>query len=493
MNYSVALPLAVHSQACDHLIRSDGQEDLCFALWYPSAGATRTTALLERLVLPGHGDRRVHGNASFQPQYFERAIETARKAKAGLAFLHSHPASGWQDMSLDDIRAEQNNAAAVAGATGLPFVGMTIGMDGSWSARFWIKTGPRQYQRQWCSSTRVVGSKFTATYHERLVPTPRFRQELTRTVSAWGPIAQAALARLRIGVIGAGSVGFLVAEALARMGIGFIRLLDFDRVELINLDRLLYATREHAANRLPKVDVLAEAIRRGATAESFRADPLQWSVVEEDGFRSALDCDILFSCVDRPWPRSVLNFIAYAHLIPVVDGGIGVVTKPGNTGMRGADWRAHIAVPGRKCLECLKQFDPGHISAERDGFFDDPKYIAGLADDHPIKRNENVFAFSMNLASLEILQFLSLVIAPLGVSNPGAQMYHFVTGELETDYGACISGCPYCEFVAKGDCTGLTVTGRHKSAETMRAIPIHGRPKAKRWIDFLRRLWPWWH
>jgi hypothetical protein len=272
------------------------------------------------------------------------------------------------------------------------------------------------------------------------------------------------------------------------MGIGFVRLLDFDRVELVNLDRLLYATREHAKQRSPKVEVLADALCRGATAESFQVEPLQWSVVEEQGFRAALDCDILFSCVDRPWPRSVLNFIAYAHLIPVVDGGIGIVTKAGNTGLRGADWRAHIAVPGRRCLECLKQYDPGDVSADRDGFFDDPKYISGLADNHPMKRNENVFAFSMNVASLEVLQLLSMVIAPLGISNPGAQAYHFVTGELESDLTPCNAGCPYCGFVAKGDRTGLVVTARHKAAEMARAVQSN---KHVTWRQFLRPLWSW--
>src|SRR5437868_6252800 len=99
MNYSVALPHALHVQASRHLIRPDAQEDLCFAVWFPSAGASRTTALVEQLVLPERGDRRVHGNASFEPQYFERAVEVARKNGGGLAFLHSHPANGWQDMS----------------------------------------------------------------------------------------------------------------------------------------------------------------------------------------------------------------------------------------------------------------------------------------------------------------------------------------------------------------------------------------------------------
>jgi len=468
-SYSAAFPAPIHRQASRHLLRADGQEDLCFALWYPSQGESRTSALVSGLILPQEGERRVHGNASFMPHYFERALGIAAEAKAGLAFLHSHPGPGWQGMSEDDIAAERGHAAATKGATGLPLVGLTLGTDGAWSARFWEKTAPRTYQRRWCSHVRVVGERLAVTYAERLMPRPRLKEELQRTVSAWGEDLQADLARLQIGVVGTGSVGSIVAEALARIGIIRIKLIDFDTVEFVNLDRLLHATSVDAQLRRSKVNTLARALRKGATADGFQVDEVENSVGEEDGFRAALDCDVLFSCVDRPWGRSVLNFVASAHLIPVIDGGIQVEANE-RGGLRRADWKAHIASPERRCLECLGQYDPGLVSAEREGYFDDPKYIAGLPFDHPIRRNENVFAFSLSVASFQVLQMLMMIVAPLGIANAGEQMYHFVPGLFdEPGFHKCKENCLYPTFAAKGDRTGLVVTGRHARAEQTRA------------------------
>lgn len=468
MKYSVALSSQLHSELVNHLLRDDGQEDLCFAVWYPSRGRDRTTALLHQLILPLNGERRVHGNASFLPAYFERALGIAIAAGGGLAFMHSHYSPGWQGMSRDDIVAEEGHAAATNGATGLPLVGLTLGTDGAWSARFWDKVRPRQYERQWCETVRVVGDRLSLTYYDQLIPKPAFRAELTRTVSAWGQDAQSHLARLRIGIIGTGSVGNLVAESLARMGITNVRLFDFDAVELVNLDRLLHATRRDALLQRPKVEVLARALKRSATASPFTVDALEWSINEEEGFRAALDCDVLFSCIDRPWPRFALNVIAFAHLIPVVDGGIYINAKPEGRGMRHADWQAHVVSPGRRCLECLKQYDPSDVGTERDGRLDDPVYIAGLPTDHRLRRNENVFGFSMSVASLEILQFLSMVIAPSGMANHGAQRYRFVTGTLEHDFRACEDTCLFPGITARGDTAGIVVTGRHFAAEEAR-------------------------
>lgn len=455
---SAAMTEEVDRAARGHLLRADRQEDLCFALWYPSRGRSRTTALIQRLILPEDGERRVHGNASFEPAFLERALAAAAAEGAGLALLHSHPRGrGWQGMSDDDIAAEQGHAAAVFGATRLPLVGLTLAGDATWSARFWERTAPRTYPGAWCATVRVVGDRLRMSYNPKLAPPPHPTEEQVRTVSAWGEASQADLTRLRIGIVGAGTVGGIIAEGLARMGFEDVTTIDFDHIERHNLDRLVYATRPDVG-RL-KADALAERMRAIATAAPFRPDPVVAAVFEEAGFRAALDCDVLFACVDRPWGRYVLNLIAYAHLIPVVDGGIAVRTNRLGK-IAAADWRAHTATIGRPCLQCLGQYDPGSVQMEREGQLDDPTYIAGLPKNHVLKTRENVFAFSMSCASMQTLQMLALALAPLEQPNPGAQLYHFVGGFMEPPaFGACHAECLFPSLVAYGDACGIPALG----------------------------------
>ena len=464
--YSIAMTEGVDRALREHLLRSDGQEDLCFALWTPSMGAGRMSALVHTLELPRAGDRGVHRNASFNLPYVERVAARAAAEGYGVAFLHSHLGPGWQGMSHDDVVAERDRlAGAVSGITDLPLAGLTLGTDGSWSGRFWMRAGPKRYERFWCESVRVVGEGLRQTFCDAIIPPPAFRELFRRTVSVWGEANHANLARTRVGIVGLGSVGAMVAEALARMGLVRLVLVDHDHIQPHNLDRLVFADRS-TIGRL-KVEVAADRIRAVATGADPEVVPVPHSVVEEPGYRAALDCDVIFSCVDRPRARHVLNHLAYAHLIPVVDGGINVRFKQGR--FSGVDWQLQTVGPSRSCLSCLGAYNLDDVSVEESGMLDDPSYLKGLPTDHRYKRNENVFPFSANLASLEVMQFVALATGIAGMPDVGVQRYRYVPGILETREAKCADQCATKSIVGHGD-RFFTLAGRDIGAERTRSM-----------------------
>jgi tRNA A37 threonylcarbamoyladenosine dehydratase len=106
---------------------------------------------------------------------------------------------------------------------------------------------------------------------EPLAPVPRGTDAQIRTISAWGKKKQADLARLRVGIVGAGSVGAFIAEGMARTGLEDITVIDFDGIETKNLDRLLYAKPGNVGAL--KAKALAEHLRECATAARFGCPP----------------------------------------------------------------------------------------------------------------------------------------------------------------------------------------------------------------------------
>ncbi|WP_328493430.1 ThiF family adenylyltransferase [Streptomyces sp. NBC_00414] len=467
--FGAAVPTPLARRLKEHLLRADGQEDCCFVLWRPATGASRTTAVLVEVVLPLEGERIVHGTVDFTSAYFLRSASLAAERDCGVGLIHSHPrGQGWQRLNQVDHDAEASFAAQALALTDHPLLGMTFaGGNAGHSARIWQKRDSRHYRPLHAESVRVVGEEFSVTFNSLSFPAPAVTSAQQRSLSAWGQQTQDTLARLHVGVVGTGSVGMLIVEALARTGIGRLTLFDFDSVETVNLDRLLHATSRDARAKRPKVHLAAREARRAATAPAFRVTALEASITEPNGFAAAADCDVLFSCVDRPWPRHVLNQLAYAHLIPVIDGGVSVDARGGS--LRGAEWRAHVAAPGRACLECLGQYDSADVPTERDGLLEEPSYITGLAADHPLRRKENVFIFSTAAAAAELAQFITMVAAPAGISDNGAHLYHLTTGTLDRRTEGCVPGCPYdTTLLALGD-TAPTVTGRHLAAERVRA------------------------
>lgn len=143
-------------------------------------------------------------------------------------------------------------------------------------------------------------------------------------------------------------MGLDVAVRLAATGVARLGVMDFDTVEEANLDRLIGGTATDAWLRRSKAEVARRLLAEASTAPRSKLPAWELSICEPEGMQVALDFDLVVSCVDRPWPRAVLNAMAYRDLIPVVDGGIAIDAFPDDQGMRNATWRSHVIRPGRR-------------------------------------------------------------------------------------------------------------------------------------------------
>jgi tRNA A37 threonylcarbamoyladenosine dehydratase len=84
----------------------------------------------------------------------------------------------------------------------------------------------------------------------------------SRIVQLMGKEAFERLQGARVTICGMGAVGSFAVEALARSGVGHLRLVDFDVVEASNMNRQLFAL--HSSLGQPKVALAAARVREVA-------------------------------------------------------------------------------------------------------------------------------------------------------------------------------------------------------------------------------------
>ena len=428
------------SHLLNYLNKGVTQENLCFGIWHPSQGVDRFTAVVHSLVLPSPDEVQLHGNASFEGKYLTRATREAKRQNAGLTMMHSHPGAGWQDLSQPDIFAERDVVAYQAQSTKKPFVGMTIGTDGYWSARFWSRKANRM-ELEWCNKVRVPRrDRYQVNWHPKVGEPYAAVPMLQRTIETWGVGVQQDIQQLRIGIVGLGSVGAIVAEALARMAVGKITLIDPDRIEVHNLDRFIFATPRQVGEL--KVERVKHVIAQHSTFKNPEIRAIAHGIQNEQAYREALDCDLLLSCVDRPVARDVLNHIAIASCIPVIDAGVAVELNPTNRKFESARWRSHLIVPGNACLRCTGQYSTSDVVAELDGSLDNPSYIRNLPPNQR-PQNQNVFPFSLGCAGMQINLMVRYLIAENWWPHVQRQEYRFLAAETKRTNTECQLHCAF--------------------------------------------------
>ena len=147
-----------------------------------------------------------------------------------------------------------------------------------------------------------------------------------------GEAGQRRLIDARVVIIGCGALGTAQAEALARAGVGSLRIVDRDFVESSNLQRQIMFTERDAQERLPKaiacVNHLAE-INSKIKTEAFVAD-VNYSNVE----RIIEGSDVVLDGTDNFATRYLINDACVKHGITWVYGaavgsyGVTMTVRP---------------------------------------------------------------------------------------------------------------------------------------------------------------------
>ena len=154
-----------------------------------------------------------------------------------------------------------------------------------------------------------------------------------------GEAGQEKLKRARVFMAGAGGLGSAISIYLAAAGIGTMRIVDHDRVELSDLNRQVLHWEEDVGRM--KVDSAGDKLKRlnrGMNVEAIEEIITEANVSHlVDGF------DLIIDAVDNLPTRYLLNKITLAKNIPFFHGAV-----------YGFEGRAMTIIPGETaCLRCV--------------------------------------------------------------------------------------------------------------------------------------------
>ncbi len=156
-----------------------------------------------------------------------------------------------------------------------------------------------------------------------------------------GAEGQERLGSARVLLVGCGALGGVLAQAMVRAGVGELRLVDRDVVELSNLPRQVLFDEAHAVAGAPKALAAAESLARAGGPT--RCLPHAIHLDAENLPAVAEGCDLVLDGTDNLATRYLLNDYCVERSLPWVYAGVV-----------GASGLVMAVLPGRgACLRCV--------------------------------------------------------------------------------------------------------------------------------------------
>jgi molybdopterin/thiamine biosynthesis adenylyltransferase len=437
-------------------------------------GLNRRTLYLRGIVPQEPGWVRWQDDGlGFDAKYFSRALTAANGSKpaSGLVIVHSHPGGTGFSLaprpSSPDLYHERRLLCQASRALqdGAPVASGIVSGVGRWRVREyrWPRaTTPEQVRKKAygpdggsyrdAESVRIVGGRLQIARTAPVLTRPNM-DAVDSTLRLWGAEGQQLLRRLRIGIAGAGGVGGMVIEQLARLGVGELVVVDYDTLETGNMNRAQGAKRRDSGK--PKVDYVSRLAKESASAAGFKVSTFEASVAEWGGLRPLLDCDAILNAADSPFARQVLDHASYAYEIPLIDGGT-VFLVEGDGRISGRS-QVSEAGPGRPCLECQRIYtrEEATMARETPRQQGPQRYVYPTGELPPggaIPRAPSVISYNGVVASLMVQRLLRIALGFPPFGRAWQQRFYAESGEIR--WGPvleCEPECPKSTWIGLGD------------------------------------------
>lgn len=278
-----------------------------------------------------------------------------------LGFIHNHP-NGVENFSKKDDKNEQNILQGIVGCNSVNsfLISLVLINNNRWIGR--VRCGISPKTEFSVRHILVLGRNM------QIYTNGKQEENLTlkRQEAAFGKPFNAKLQSLRVAVIGLGGTGSPVATLLARSGIGELILIDKDRLEATNMNRVRGYIKDHIDK--PKATSLKEFIDSLGLSVKVTAitEPLHESAEAIDAIATA---DAVFGCTDDAQGRDVLNQALYYYGLVFLDTGIAANIKADTDEPYIRSYKARISciLPEHgACLRCQRVISDDMIRFEEE-------------------------------------------------------------------------------------------------------------------------------
>jgi hypothetical protein len=199
----------------------------------------------------------------------------------------------------------------------------------------------------------------------------------------FGEVFQQQLSELTVTLIGCGGIGAIFAEQLGRLGVKNWVLIDPDRLETVNLNRMPGTTWKMADQRWYKVEYVKQLIKQIYQTGSYvKAIPAK--VENESVEKEIAASDLIVVATDNHRSRQIAQELAIKYMRPLVCLGTHIDVKPDGV----PRMYCRVTVPpvgGNWCLMCgniinLQRAALESASVEIEGLAARAGYLEGIND-----------------------------------------------------------------------------------------------------------------